>query len=111
VLVGFLVPLALEAAGLWPPTWEFDHGRLVIMADAVHLGGAPAAFLLVGGNVAMVVVMALLVHSLAVAQRATQRKVEIQAWHLGQLLPVEPSAAPPAAPPPALPPPPAPPPP
>jgi len=46
----------------------------------------------------MVLVMALLVHSLAVAQRMNQRKVEIQAWHLGQLLPVEPAGAAPPAP-------------
>ena len=97
-IAGFLIPLALEAGGLWPPTWEFDNGRLVIMADAVRLEGMPAALLLVTGNVAMVAVMALLVHSLAVAQRMNQRKVEIQAWHLGQLLPVEPAGAAPPAP-------------
>jgi hypothetical protein len=88
-LAGFLLPLGFEAAGLWPRTWGFEDGRLVITTDAVHLGGLPAALLIVGGNVALVVVMTLLVRSLAATQRGGQRELEIQAWHLGRLLPVE----------------------
>ncbi len=88
-LVGFLGPVALEAAGLWPRTWAFEDGRLVVMADAVHLDGTPAALLVVAANAAMVAVMSLLVRSLAAMQRAGRRELEIQAWHLGRLLPVE----------------------
>jgi hypothetical protein len=89
LLAGFLVPVGLEAGGLWPRTWGFEDGRLVITASAVHLDGLPATFLIVSANAAMVVVMALLVRSLAAMQRASQRELEIQAWHLGRLLPVE----------------------
>jgi serine/threonine-protein kinase len=89
-LASFLVPLALEAAGLWEPTWELSGGKLVISSSAVNLDGAPAVVLLVLANVATLLAMTLLVRSLAVAQRAAQRQLEIQAWHLGQLLPVEP---------------------
>jgi hypothetical protein len=89
VLAGFLVPVGLEAAGLWPRTWGFEDGRIVITADAVHLDGLPAALLVVCANAAMVVVMSLLVRSLAAVQRTGRRELEIQAWHLGRLLPVE----------------------
>jgi serine/threonine-protein kinase len=95
-LAGFLLPIGLEAAGLWPRTWGFEDGRLVIEASAVHLAGLPAVLLLVGGNTAIVIVISLLVRSLASLQRASRRELQIQAWHLGRLLPVE---RPPAAPP------------
>jgi hypothetical protein len=96
MLTGFLLPVGLEAAGLWPRTWGFEDGRLVIFADALHLDGLPAALLIVTANVAMIVVVAMLVRSLADVQRAGRRELEIQAWHLGRLLPVErpPSQAP-----------------
>jgi hypothetical protein len=95
-LASFLVPLALEATGVWEPTWELSGGKLVISSAAIHLDGAPAVLLLVLANVATLLAMTLLVRSLAVAQRAAQRQVEHQAWHLGQLLPVEPPRPPPA---------------
>jgi hypothetical protein len=95
-LAGFLVPIGLEAAGLWPRTWGFEDGRLVITASALHLDGLPAALLIVGGNVVLIVVTSLLVSSLAEIQRASRRALQIQAWHLGRLLPVE---RPPAEPP------------
>jgi hypothetical protein len=47
-------------------------------------------------------VPSLLVHSLASIQRANRRQLEILAWHLGRLLPVEPSPAPGPKPPPTL---------
>ncbi len=99
VLAGFLLPVGLEAAGLWPRTWGFEDGRLVITASAVHLDGLPAALLIVAANTAMIVVMSVLVRSLAAVQRAGRRELEIQAWHLGRLLPVERpmTPAPPAA--------------
>jgi eukaryotic-like serine/threonine-protein kinase len=95
VLAGFLLPVGLEAAGLWPRTWWFEEGRVVIAATAIHLDGLPAAILIVTANTATIVVMALLVRSLAAMQRAGQRALEIQAWHLGRLLPVD-RPAPPA---------------
>ena len=88
-LAGFLLPIGLEAAGLWPRTWGFEDGRLVITADALALDGLPAALLIVSANTAMVVVIALLARSLAALQRAGQRELEIHAWHLSRLLPVE----------------------
>ncbi len=97
-LAGFLVPLGLEAAGLWPRTWGFEGGRLVIEPGAVDLDGPPAALLIVGANAAIVVVTSLLVRSLASIQRANRRQLEIQAWHLGRLLPVEPPPPPAPAP-------------
>jgi len=88
-LTGFLLPMGLEAAGLWPRTWGFEDGRLVITANAVNMNGLPAGLLIVFANTAMVVVMSLLVRSLAAIQRAGQRELEIHAWHLSRLLPME----------------------
>jgi hypothetical protein len=61
----------------------------VIATGAIHMDGFPAAALIVSVNIALVIVMSLLARSLAVTQRASQRELEIQAWHLGHLLPVE----------------------
>ena len=51
------------------------------------LRGASGTFLLIAATAAVLVVTALYVRTLAAAQRAAQRQLDIQAWHLEQLLP------------------------
>jgi len=83
----FLAPLALEAAGLWERTWWLSAGTVVTRPTALDLSGAPAAVYLILGGVMVIIVTSLFVRSLALGQRAAQRQLVIQAWHLEQLLP------------------------
>ena len=80
----------LEQLGVLAPTWQIVDGvGLWMTGDVFHLGGAPMIALLVAGNTALIVVNTAFGHSLAKTRRDAQRRLEIQAWHLRQLLPVE----------------------
>jgi len=87
MLGAFLVPLALEAAGFWERTWWLTGGTVVTRPSAIDLSGTPGAIFLIVGGAAVIVVTSLYVRSIALAQRAAQRQLDIQAWHLEQLLP------------------------
>ncbi len=88
-VAAFLAPIALEAAGLLGPTWSLSHGTLVTQPSAISIGGAPTVVLLLVGNVAVLIVGVLLSRGLARSRRDAQRRLEIHAWHLAQMLPVE----------------------
>jgi len=76
----------LEATGVWARTTTFGvHGIVVEPLGAdLHAGVEPAL---------LAVVLALLyaggryVHDLALSNRAAQARLEMQAWHLRQLIP------------------------
>jgi eukaryotic-like serine/threonine-protein kinase len=88
MVAAFLAPFGFEYAGLWPATCWWSGGDLVSHPTAVAFDGATGTLFLAVGSVMTIVATALFVRSIAVAQRRAQRQLEIQAWHLGQLLPV-----------------------
>jgi len=83
----WIVPVALELAGLLSPAWEVLEGSVVSTSHVVRVDDGPTAVLLIGGNVLAIVVIGLFANALARSRREAQRAVEIQAWHLRQLLP------------------------
>ncbi len=86
-LLAMLCPLALEALGVFGPSWTMRDDQLVIGSGALHLDGAGAMTMLILGNIALVVVNGVYAHTLAASRRIATRKLEIQAWHLRKLLP------------------------
>jgi len=88
MVTAFVLPLVLEATGVWSSTWWLVDGGIVTRPAAIELAGVAGKVLLIGGSLAVVIVTSLYVRSLALAQRAAARQLEIQAWHLRQLLPV-----------------------
>ncbi|HWO17963.1 MAG TPA: serine/threonine-protein kinase [Kofleriaceae bacterium] len=88
LLVGsWLLPVLLEWAGALEATWRVTGGAVVSTSSLVRIGGAPTTALLVFAHVTTIVVIGLFAHALAASRRDAQRQVEIQAWHLRQLLP------------------------
>jgi hypothetical protein len=87
---GVVVPLVLEALGVWEHTWDLSGGKFTAWSSVMHFEGVPALVFLIGASIAMIVGMGLFARSLAESRRAANRQLEIQAWHLGHLLPVEP---------------------
>jgi serine/threonine-protein kinase len=87
MLGAFLLPFVLEATGVWARSWQLIHGELVIRPTALLLDGTRGELVLILGNAAVIAVTALFVRSLATTQRSALRQLEIQAWHLKQLLP------------------------
>jgi len=87
LLVGWLAPVLLEQAGMLPVTWEVLEGAIVSTSHVVRVHGTATGALLIGGNVLGIVVVGTFANALARSRREAQRAVEIQAWHLRQLLP------------------------
>jgi hypothetical protein len=85
--LAFLIPIALEAAGVLAPTWVVANDSIRITSTAVELGNAWSMVLLLGGNLVLIVVNALFGRSAALARHDAQRSLAIQAWHLRQMLP------------------------
>ena len=86
VIVMTLMPIALESAGVLSSTSEVQHGELIMHSaiseirgqlDLIMLGVATLGFMLVVGAFARGVIH---------ARRTAQRALEVQAWHLRQLV-------------------------
>jgi hypothetical protein len=82
-----VVALVLEATGIVSPTWTVQGHAIVITSAVLDIGGAATIVFLIAGTLASLIVCGLLVRQVAFERHAAQRTVEIQAWHLRQLLP------------------------
>jgi serine/threonine-protein kinase len=83
---GFLAPFGLEAVGVWDPLWTIDGGALVTRSALVDFNGPWTVPLLVLLTIMVTVWTGLATHKLAVLRLDAQRRVELQAWHLRQLV-------------------------
>ena len=97
-VIAFLLPIGLEWTGLCERTWWVEPGRIVLAPGGVQLASNTATFaLVVLVNVGMILVNVLFARAMAQSRDEAHRRLEIQAWHLRQLLPVEaPRPEPPA---------------
>jgi serine/threonine protein kinase len=89
-LTAMFAPVILEAVGVFGETWRVTEGAVVMSSRAMHIGGAPTIVFLLASNFAIVLINGLFGRTVAASRRDAQQRVEIQAWHLKQLLPVEP---------------------
>ena len=83
------LPLALEAAGVFERTWSIDHGKLVIESNMIDVSSVSTVVLLVAGCIGSMLISTMFSRAMAMSQHEAHRRVEIQAWHLRQLLPVD----------------------
>jgi eukaryotic-like serine/threonine-protein kinase len=88
-LASFLLPVALQWLGWIHRTWTIDDGRIVLSSTTVQLGNAATLPMLIGGNVAAIITAAVFAHTMARERDTAHRRLQIQAWHLRKLLPVE----------------------
>ena len=84
------VPWFLEAIGVLESTYRFVNGELILSSPVVTFSAAPVQVAFAALLFLLVAVVALLTRVLAVRQRDATRKVELQAWHLRQLVPTTP---------------------
>jgi serine/threonine-protein kinase len=85
----FLLPVALQALGWMHQVWHVEDGRIVLEPSVLHIGGPATLVLLIAGNIGAIVVASMFARTMAESRDSAQRRVEIQAWHLRKLLPVE----------------------
>jgi serine/threonine-protein kinase len=86
-LAALALPIALERLGVVAPTWWVDHGDVIVRSAALDFDTAAAAWMIVLCNVGCIVVVTLFTREIAAQRRDAQRKLEVHAWHLRQLLP------------------------
>jgi eukaryotic-like serine/threonine-protein kinase len=87
LVASWMIPVGLEWTGILEPTWRVVEGAIVSTSAMVKIGGTATVALLVFANVMTIIVFGLFANKLAISRRDAQRQVEIQAWHLRQLLP------------------------
>jgi len=85
---GVGVPWLLEIVGVLAPTYRFEHGELVIFSPNIEFSAVPVQVAFVVLLVALSTVVALLTRVLAQRQREAAQRLEVQAWHLRQILPM-----------------------
>jgi eukaryotic-like serine/threonine-protein kinase len=87
LVASWLGPVVLEGLGVLESTWWVVDGAIVSTSSMFRIGGSGTVALLVFANVLTIVVFGRFANKLAASRRDAQRQVEIQAWHLQQLLP------------------------
>jgi serine/threonine-protein kinase len=81
------VPWALEALGVLSSTYRFEGGELVLSSGLVRFSAAPVQLAFAVLLVTLIAVVAVLSRGIAARQREATRQLELQAWHLRQILP------------------------
>ncbi|MDB4952682.1 MAG: Serine/threonine protein kinase PrkC, regulator of stationary phase [Myxococcales bacterium] len=82
-----MVPWGLELAGLIAPTYQFVDGAIILHSPVVTFRSVPVQVAFALLLVALLAVVAVLSRQMAKRQREASSKVELQAWHLRQLVP------------------------
>ena len=83
---GVLVPLLLELAGAWTPTVAAVDGDVVLHTLALVVRLPEAAIVFAIFVVALVASAGVIARRIGVARRDALRAIELQAWHLRQLV-------------------------
>jgi eukaryotic-like serine/threonine-protein kinase len=86
LLVSLITPVILERFGVLDASWSIDGDRMIAHSTALEVNGRTTALLVVA-NAAFVVLAAMYSRGAAQALRNANRRLELQAWHLRQLLP------------------------
>ncbi len=87
LVASWMTPVILEWTGVLAPTWRVVEGAIISTSSMLEVGGDATVALMIFAHVMTIIVFVLFANKVAVARRDAQRQVEIQAWHLRQLLP------------------------
>ena len=81
------IPWALELLGVLAPTYSFRGGEIILSSPSIVFMPVPTQLAFALLLVSLVGVVAALSRSIATRQRDATRRLELQAWHLRQLVP------------------------
>jgi serine/threonine-protein kinase len=89
IAAAVIAPVALEATGVFEPTWWFDGDSIRIRAALLH-GHNPTVETvgLVVAHAGFIAMTGMFARAISRDRRAAEYRLHIQAWHLRQLLPV-----------------------
>jgi tRNA A-37 threonylcarbamoyl transferase component Bud32 len=83
---GVAVPWILEIAGVLSPTYTFANGTIILSSSAVAFTAVPVLLAFGTVLVLLAAVVAVLLRSMATRQRDATKQIEVQSWHLRQLV-------------------------
>jgi len=86
-LVAVLLPIVLELTGVIPRTFEVHDGAVVTTSAFYRLKGSVEEIALIVANAGLIFIAARFAFGISRSRHDAQRKLQIQAWHLRQLLP------------------------
>jgi len=89
MIAAVTIPWLLELAGVWPRTMAAVDGALVLRSDVMTIRLPQLEVGLLFYVVTLVTMMAFVAHRVGTTTRAALRAVELQAWHLRQLVPAK----------------------
>jgi len=87
LVVSWVAPVLLEQLGVLAPTWGIGSGFISATSHLLTVSPTHTSTILIVFNIATIIVIGLFASALATSRRDAQRQLEIQAWHLRQLLP------------------------
>ncbi|HEU0031407.1 MAG TPA: protein kinase [Kofleriaceae bacterium] len=87
IALSVLGPWVLELAGVLPPTYYYDAGKLVLSSPTITFSQAPTDIAFALMLVTFLSVVAILLRTVANRQRDATRQLELHAWHLRQIVP------------------------
>jgi serine/threonine-protein kinase len=99
--VASLVPFLIELSHRFPPAYTFRDGDLVLHSRSLQLPEGPTIAGLAYFSVSFLILLCFFVGRLRDKQRAAERSLFVQAWHLRQLFPAAPASPPAETPPPS----------
>jgi hypothetical protein len=85
--LGLAVPVFLQLAGIAPPTYAFEGGRMEIVAVMNDLRPVATQVTLFITSVALIVTLSVFFARVRDALTDAQTKLQMQAWQLRQLVP------------------------
>ena len=89
LVIASLVPILLEVVGVLAPTWRIQADGLLSHGTIFDQRTSTDAVGVTIGTLALSIVVGRFILMLTRSRRDSQRKTQIQAWHLKQLLPRE----------------------
>jgi hypothetical protein len=87
VVVAGMSPIALELGGVFRASSSVEHGALVMRSMVFEITGTIDLVALGFANLGFLIVIGVFMRSLIHARRVAERTLEIQGWHLRQLVP------------------------
>ncbi len=90
-VLAVMLPIVLEWVGVLPRTWAIFEGATITRSNILTGAGREElkALALVFGNLALVILLAVIGVALNRHREVAQRQTLVQAWHLRQLIPGE----------------------
>ncbi len=83
---GVAVPWILEVAGVVSPTYQFADGAMILTSPAVAFSAGPVQLAFAVLLALLVAIVAVLLRAMSTRQREVTQQIELQSWHLRQVV-------------------------